>query len=366
MASASQLSAVSTSYVNEARLPIVYEPAQDSASSLEYLSEWLRDNEQRFNADLRAHGAVLFRGFKVPDAPAFERVARAVDPGLVTRYPGISPREHISEHVLSSTELPSYFPLPQHSELSYTHAPPRKIFFFCVTPPASGGETPLCDLRKVLSDLPPALRSRFERDSIRYVRVHGSPADKQVTLWGGKRWNDVFETTERSEVEKNAREQQLELTWLPGDRLKLESILPAVRRHPLHDTPAWHNHLVVFHPDAGLEEAAHIARYRPDLRSVAAKHAIALLSNLRRWFVNEERYELNTTYGDGAPIPRADLHAVVETIWRNLASFPWRAGDVLAIDNFSVSHGRLPFRGKRKVLVAMTDGYAPSVSSSAV
>jgi hypothetical protein len=31
--------------------------------------------------------------------------------------------------------------------------------------------------------------------------------------------------------------------------------------------------------------------------------------------------------------------------------FPWRKNDVLAIDNFSTSHGRLPYEGPREILV---------------
>jgi hypothetical protein len=34
---------------------------------------------------------------------------------------------------------------------------------------------------------------------------------------------------------------------------------------------------------------------------------------------------------------------------------PWRNGDVMLIDNMAVSHGRDPYRGSRRVLVAMTD-----------
>jgi hypothetical protein len=43
---------------------------------------------------------------------------------------------------------------------------------------------------------------------------------------------------------------------------------------------------------------------------------------------------------------------VEEVIWKNLVIFPWKKNDVLAIDNFSTSHGRLPFEGKRNILVS--------------
>ena len=45
---------------------------------------------------LAAHGALLFRGFDVADAPAFERVARAVDAELKNEYLGTSPRNALT------------------------------------------------------------------------------------------------------------------------------------------------------------------------------------------------------------------------------------------------------------------------------
>ncbi len=36
-------------------------------------------------------------------------------------------------------------------------------------------------------------------------------------------------------------------------------------------------------------------------------------------------------------------------------SFPWQRSDVLIVDNFLATHGREPFNGDRRVLVAMSD-----------
>ena len=55
---------------------------------------------------LSAHGALLFRGFDVGDAPAFEQVARAVDPELKNEYLGTSPRNALTPHVFTASELP--------------------------------------------------------------------------------------------------------------------------------------------------------------------------------------------------------------------------------------------------------------------
>jgi alpha-ketoglutarate-dependent taurine dioxygenase len=45
------------------------------------------------------------------------------------------------------------------------------------------------------------------------------------------------------------------------------------------------------------------------------------------------------------------MEAVRDAVWRHLVTFTWRRGDVLAIDNFAVAHGRLPYRGRREIAV---------------
>jgi hypothetical protein len=45
-----------------------------------------------------------------------------------------------------------------------------------------------------------------------------------------------------------------------------------------------------------------------------------------------------------------------EAVWRHMVILPWRAGDVLVIDNRSVSHGRLPYRGTRRVVACLAGG----------
>ncbi|HEY6331688.1 MAG TPA: TauD/TfdA family dioxygenase, partial [Blastocatellia bacterium] len=58
-------------------------------------------------------------------------------------------------------------------------------------------------------------------------------------------------------------------------------------------------------------------------------------------------------YGDGTEIDIASLDEIRQTVFANATLFPWRRGDVLMIDNMLVSHGRMPFRGARRILVSM-------------
>ena len=51
--------------------------------------------------------------------------------------------------------------------MSQLPAPPRKVFFCCLDPPTSfGGETSLCDFRKVYKGMDPEVRNKFEEKGV--------------------------------------------------------------------------------------------------------------------------------------------------------------------------------------------------------
>lgn len=81
---------------------------------------WIRDR-------LLSHGAILLRGFEVFDAPAFERVARAIDPSLKNEYLGTSPRNALTAHVFTASELPPFYPIPQHREMTFVKPMERRF-----------------------------------------------------------------------------------------------------------------------------------------------------------------------------------------------------------------------------------------------
>jgi hypothetical protein len=65
----------------------------------------------------------------------------------------------------------------------------------------------------------------------------------------------------------------------------------------------------------------------------------------------------NVLYGDGSLINDDTLDTVRSVIETHKVSFPWQAGDVVMLDNMLTAHGRAPFRGTRKVIVAMAEAH---------
>jgi pimeloyl-ACP methyl ester carboxylesterase/alpha-ketoglutarate-dependent taurine dioxygenase len=338
--------------LGKGRLPLVIEPAADTSARA--LGAWLVARRAFVLDKLTEHGAILARGFDVGSAAAFERIARAVEPELKNDYLGTSPRNGLTEYVFSASELPPHYPIPAHCEMSFVAEPPRRLFFCCLEPnEGPGGETPIVDFRKVVKDLEPAVLDRFARLGVRNVRNYDGPrTGRGVDVWKLKRWDEMFRTTDRAVVEQKCRENGLEATWQADDRLRLTNTQPAIKMHPETGEAVWFNHAQVFHPSAAAGEYRRIAERMGPIPylglSLVAEAAVRLKAKTQPL----DEQAMACTYGDGTPIPDADMDAVREAVWKNMVFFRWRKGDVLILDNHAVAHGRMPYRGPRLVAVA--------------
>jgi alpha-ketoglutarate-dependent taurine dioxygenase len=302
-------------------LPLVVQPG---IADLDPVA-WASDNLAWIEEKLLSHGGILFRSFNLDSLSTLERFATAITPHRINYVEGSSPRVLLGEKTYTSTEYPPEYFVSLHSELSYAHQWPGKIFFYCVTAPRQGGETPISDNRKVLKSLPPATRERFERKRVKYLR----------NLRGGRgaglSWQTVFESNDRSFVEAYCREGGIEFRWKEDEGLWTSQIRPAVIRHPRTGEELWFNQADQWHPtNLGREIAG------------------ALLATTR-----ESDLPIYACHGDDSPLDPADLDEVRAAVRREMVTFPWQQGDALVLDNMLVSHGRSPFSGPRKVAVTM-------------
>lgn len=324
----SQSSLVCVSSAPEEQFPLVLRPGQAGAVNL---ADWARTSGPLIEETLARHGALLFRDFGVDSVNGFEQFLGAVAPGLIEYGERSSPRTRIGNGVYTSTDHPPDQPILLHNEQSYTLDWPMKIIFYCELPALQLGGTPIADSRKILARLSPAVVGRFSEKQVMYVRNYGDGL--------GLHWREVFQTDSRAEVEERCRRTSIEYEWKEGDRLRTRQVRPALRNHPRTGEAVWFNHALFFH-FSSLDERA-----RQSILSV----------------VDEEDVPFNTFYGDGSPIEAEALEELRTAYGQETVCSPWRKGDILLLDNMLSAHGREPFAGPRKIVVAMAEPYAQVV-----
>jgi alpha-ketoglutarate-dependent taurine dioxygenase len=302
---------------------LVIEPAMEAIN----LAAWAAAQRESLEQLLLAHGAILFRGFEVPDVEQFKDFARALSDQLIDYKERAAPRREIAKSIYTSTEFPPDQHIPMHHEMSYSHNWPTKIWFYCEQPAASGGRTPIADDRKVLARIDPAIRRRFVEKKVMFVRNYGEGVDMT--------WQEAFQTDDRSQVEEYCRQARMTCEWKGRDRLRTRTIRPATVVHPRTGDTIWFNHAHMFH----------VSNLAPAVRA-------ALLAE----FAADE-LPRNAFYGDGTPIEASVLDEIRGIYDQVAVRFEWRRGDVAMLDNFLASHGREPFSGPRKILVAMAELY---------
>jgi alpha-ketoglutarate-dependent taurine dioxygenase len=285
---------------------------------------WLAAHRALLRAELLRRGAVLVRGLPVRDTAGFA-AARDVLLGQRVAYrEKATPRSDFGDGVFSSTDLPAAAPIRQHNENSYTLEFPGVLLFGClVAPPAGSGATTVADVRRVLGRLPADLVARF--------RAGGWQLRRTYQRHLGLPWTTAFNTEDRAVAERYCRDNLIGVEWLPGDALRTTQLRSAVVHHPRTGEAVWFNH-VAFWNAWSLD---------PETREV-------LMDSY-----GPDGLPFQTRYGDGSPLTEPEVALLNAAYGAETRRTDWQVGDLLLVDNVLSSHGREPFSGDRRIVVAM-------------
>ena len=326
-ASATELTAslVRTEYLQPGQsLPLVIQPQVRGINPI----TWAATHKEYIEANLLNHGGLLFRNFGMKTAKEFDQFSRVICGELLEYHERSSPRRQVSGNVYTSTDYPATESIFLHNENSYQQTWPMRILFFCQTAPQSGGETPIADCRKIYQRLNAELRQRFIDRKWMLIRNFGDGL--------GLSWQNVFQTTDKTQVEEHCRANGIQTEWKDNDRLRTRAVRPAVHYHPKTGEPVWFNHATFFH----------VSTLDPVISAVLARQ------------FKEADLPSTTCYGDGSSIEAKTLDELREAYRSETVKFPWQEGDVLLLDNMLVAHGRTPYTGDRAILVGMAQPYS--------
>jgi alpha-ketoglutarate-dependent taurine dioxygenase len=326
----SSASLVRTSSIAAGSVARAIEPAINDID----LCAWAEANQEFIDQSLIENGAILFRNFPIKCAAEFQQFVSAVAKGQMSYDEPTTPRSRVADKIYTSTDYPPDQSIPPHNERSYSAEVPMRLYFWCDTPAAVGGETPLGDSRRIYQRIPKVIRDRFEETGWMYVRNFSAEL--------GLSWQTVFQTEDRNVVEEYCRTNSIDFDWKAGERLTTRQVRPAVIVHPRTGEPSWFNHITFFH----------ISSLEPVVRErLLADYGEAGVPN-------------NTYYGDGSRIEESVLDEMRQAYEREMAGFAWQRGDLVMLDNLLVAHARKPFSGPRKILFAMSNPYRrPNVVS---
>ena len=192
----------------EGSSPWLLEPVSNGRD----LAQAVNDNRAALESRLLEHGALLFRGFDVSSVGDFEAFAHAISAHQSDYVYRSTPRTSIGNGIFTATEYPPSETIALHCENAYQRSWPLRVAFCCLTPAATGGETPIADMREVSRRIGPRLLDHFEAKQVRYVRHYRRHVDIP--------WETVFQTRDRSQVAAFCADNGIEHEWLDDDTLR--------------------------------------------------------------------------------------------------------------------------------------------------
>nr|WP_295872280.1 TauD/TfdA family dioxygenase [uncultured Chitinophaga sp.] len=317
-------------FANKEQLPAMLELGKNAAvTSLEDFLRWYATHKQEVDSKIDKYGGLLLRGTHIASDADFARFVEIATAGGALDYvSGNSPRTKLGGGVYTSTEFAADREIPIHNEMSYAADWPGRIYFCSLIPAATGGETPLANSANIYQDLPAHIRDEFESKQVAYIRnLHAGHGV-------GASWQQTFETDSRDAVTALLERDGVDYEWKDDGSLRMTEVRQAIIEHPEKKCKLWFNQADEFHPSgSGVElYEAMLLLYDGDVSS----------------------FPTYAAFGDGSEIPLDYLETIRAVIRQNIVTFTWQQSDLLLLDNLMIGHGRMPYTGPRRTLVAMS------------
>jgi alpha-ketoglutarate-dependent taurine dioxygenase len=296
-----------------------------SVDGVDDAQRWAAHNRDAIRATVTSRGSVLIRGLGLRDASSAGAVFRQLAPaGLLTEKEAFASRQLYSPGVYSSSKWPANQPMCMHHELSYLLEPPILMMFACITPPTTGGATAVADSSAVLRALPGGLVERFEREGWLLTRSYNDELGAPPA--------DAFGTDDPRAIETYCRANRIDFAWQPDGGLRTRQRRSAVVRHPITGARCWFNQIGFLNE---WTMAPEVHEYLVDV-------------------YGSDGLPFNTRFGNGDPIGEDVVQLLNAAYEANTVREPWRAGDLLLVDNVRTAHSRESFTGPRDIVVGMS------------
>lgn len=286
------------------------------------------EHRNELEAQLTKKGAVKFQGVRIASLEVFQYIVDSISSKFLNYIDGNSPRTKLSGNVYTSTEYDQTQRITMHNELSYSAKWPNKLFFSCLLPAETGGETLLADSREILEKMNPGIVAEIEHRGITYIRnLHSGQGV-------GPSWQDTFETKDKKQLEAYCRSYGIDFEWGDRDSLRVKQFSKGIIKHRITGEKLWFNQVDQFHP-------CHLGQ--------------EMFETMQIMYDSPENFPMYVRFGDGKEISEELVREILATIDEVTIAPRWEKNELLIVDNELVSHGRNSYTGNRRVLVAMSE-----------
>lgn len=323
-------------------------------SSPDSLGRWIQSNREFVSQQLEEEGGLVFKGFNLQTAQDFEKLARMIDDKLADRHifdgDVTCKRTPFVSDVASPDIKKILSPLSLHNEDSFVPEIPDKIMFCSLHTASWGGESLIADCRKVYEDLPQDLQKKYKRKKLKSTLV----LEDRLFLANALIPKNVqtiidFAKNHGARTVKRLSENMTEFTFT----------VPATIQDQ-RGRDVWFNtlHQAVFYNKCVDIWMAYKMRRGLFNKPFALMLIFASLLEDFKNFLKSGRSTLkmhDCTLMNGEKITPLERIKMGFAFWKNTAVLPLSNGDFFVLNNKLVAHGRMPYKGKRIMVSAMTE-----------
>lgn len=296
---------------------------ESSDATLDMTTDWIRENRRLLKERSARHGAILFRGFPLSSDHEFDAFVTAFDLPAFTYEDSLSNavRKNRTQRVFTANEAPADITICLHHEMAQTPVYPSRLFFFCETPAAKGGATPLCRsdvlFERIRVELP-EFAADCRNKGLRYSHV--MPGSNDAASGMGRSWQSTWNATTQSEAESRMSDLGYSWTWQDHSCLKVTTPVLAATK---------------------------------DLGAGRTSFFNQLIAAFQGWKDVRNDPGKSIRFGDGSPLDPGTIDRVIQMAEDITFDLHWEAGDVALVDNYMTMHGRRSFEGTRSVLASL-------------
>jgi alpha-ketoglutarate-dependent taurine dioxygenase len=367
----------------EKSIPSVLEPR--IAEEKKALKQILSNHSDEILNEVSKSGALLLRGFEVKSEQEFEQA--------ITGIKGIRGMNSyfMAEHgrtLIDGTNFVFYtnkFAKTGgtlafggfHNENYYSTDVPGFICFYCIKKPLLGGETGLVDMSKVYEDLSDELKTKLAATSFHSNRWRAG----QIAERYGISTDKVIDNCEKYglELEKSSAGEAFISMYKPGLLKKRTNNQLAFLGNFGKEIPGLNAYLnSLFLQDyKGLKWTWHKLAWKYPFVMRLSKTTPRSIYQMLKYAIVKRLVKPPQTLT--APVSKAaglktpqkiatiftndEMKALAVSMHRHFASFPWKDGDIVIVDNLRLAHGGMPGMGSRIIRALLCNSLKVDVSA---